>query len=71
LRYCGIDTPIKIWTDNGVEFFSGCQEKKKEWNDILGLLDASIDSYNPGWDVRKNLIERSHRSDDEELLIPF
>jgi len=71
LRYCGIDTPIKIWTDNGMEFFSGCREKKKEWNDILELLNASIDSYNPGWDVRKNLIERSHRSDDEELLIPF
>jgi hypothetical protein len=71
LRYCGIDFPIKIWTDNGAEFFSGCQTKKKEWNDILELLNAQIDSYHPNWDVRKNLIERSHRSDDEELLIPF
>jgi hypothetical protein len=54
-----------------MEFFSGCQAKKKEWNALLHLMNASIDSYNPGWDVRKNLIERSHRSDDEELLTPF
>ena len=30
-----------------------------------------IDCYNPNWDINKNLIERSHRSDDEEFLIPF
>jgi uncharacterized damage-inducible protein DinB len=37
----------------------------------LKELEANIDCYNPNWDIRKNLIERSHRSDDEELLIPF
>lgn len=58
-------------TDGGSEFFSGSERKQREWNDILGELDADIDCYNPNWDVRKNLIERSHRSDDEEFLIPF
>ena len=71
LRYCGIVLPIHIWVDNGAEFFSWCREKKQAWNDLLGTLHASVDSYNPHWDVRKNLIERSHRSDDEELLIPY
>ena len=42
-----------------------------EWNELLIELDAEIDYYNPNWDIRKNLIERSHRSDDEEFLIPF
>lgn len=71
LRYCGITISINLWTDNGAEFFSGCAEKKQEWNDLLWLLNARIENYHPNWDVRKNLIERSHRSDDEELLIPF
>lgn len=43
----------------------------EEWNKLLMELDAKIDCYNPNWDIRKNLIERSHRSDDEEFLIPF
>jgi len=54
-----------------VEFFSGSKKKQQEWNDILSCLDANIDCYNPNWDIRKNVIERSHRSDDEEFLIPF
>ncbi len=41
------------------------------WNELLRELNAEIDCYNPNWDIRKNLIERSHRSDDEEFLIPF
>ena len=71
LRSCGVWGYIYLHTDGGAEFFSGSKNKQGEWNSILHLLDASIDCYNPNWDVRKNLIERSHRSDDEEFLIPF
>jgi len=77
IRFCGILTTeqwwhmIRIHTDWWVEFFRGSEKKQKEWNDILTLFDADIDCYNPNWDIRKNLIERSHRSDDEEFLIPF
>lgn len=77
LRYCGVATAewwwhhIRLHTDWWAEFFSGSEKKQKEWNDLLSLLDASIDCYNPNWDIRKNVIERSHRSDDEEFLIPF
>lgn len=58
-------------TDCGVEFFSGSTTKQAIWNEVLHELDSCIESYNPHWDIRKNLIERSHRSDDEEFLIPF
>ena len=77
IRSCGILTTeqggftIHLHTDGWSEFFSWSDHKQQEWNDILSLLDADIDCYNPNWDIRKNLIERSHRSDDEEFLIPF
>lgn len=77
IRSCGIFTTeqggfkIHLHTDGGVEFFSWSQTKQDEWNRLLHLLDADIDCYTPNWDIRKNLIERSHRSDDEEFLIPF
>jgi hypothetical protein len=71
IRYSGFTEYIHVHTDNGVEFFSGSEKKKVQWNDLLKELNADIDAYNPNWDIRKNLIERSHRSDDEEFLIPF
>lgn len=71
LRCCGVQGTIFMHTDGGAEFFSGSERKQEKWNHILALLDAKIDCYNPNWDIRKNLIERSHRSDDEEFLIPF
>ena len=64
------DMRIIIGTDNGSEFFSGSERKQKEWNQMLDLLNAEIYSYNPRFDVRKNLIERSHKTDDEEFFCP-
>ncbi len=64
------ESNIIIGTDNGTEFFRGSEKKKAEWNKLLNILNAEIYSYNPGFDVRKNLIERSHRTDDEEFLVP-
>jgi len=61
---------IIIGTDNGVEFFSGSEKKQQEWNRMLDILNAEIYAYDPGWDVRKNLIERSHKTDDEEFFVP-
>jgi len=71
LRYHWINSYINMHTDWWTEFFSNSKRKQKEWNNILKELNADIDCYNPDWDIRKNLIERSHRSDDEEFLIPF
>ena len=63
LRYCWITCFINMHTDWWAEFFSNSEKKQWEWNDVLKELDSDIDCYNPNWDIRKNLIERSHRSD--------
>ena len=64
------DLKITIGTDNGTEFYSGSERKEKEWNNLLGIMNAEIYSYEPWFDIRKNLIERSHRTDDEDFLAP-
>lgn len=71
LRFNWVSNYIHMHTDWWMEFFSWSQRKQKEWNNVLKELDTDIDCYNPNWDIRKNLIERSHRSDDEEFLIAF
>jgi len=64
------DQDMLIGFDNGQEFCGGSQRKEEEWNAILSNVHAGIYSYNPHFDIRKNLIERSHLTDDEELYIP-
>ncbi len=64
------DQKITIGMDNGAEFCLGSQKKEDEWNKVLSVLNASVYQYNPHFDIRKNLIERSHRTDDEALFIP-
>lgn len=71
LRYCWIKSHIHMHTDWWPEFFRWSQKKQNYWNSILKELNSYIDCYNPNFDINKNLIERSHRSDDEEFLIPF
>ena len=61
---------IRVGMDNGVEFCSGSRIKEIKWNQILSGLNAQIYTYHAGHDVRKNLIERSHRTDDRELYVP-
>lgn len=64
------DQKISIGIDNGAEFCLGSKKKEDEWNKVLSVLNASVYQYNPHFDIRKNLIERSHRTDDEALFIP-
>jgi hypothetical protein len=61
---------IMIGMDNGLEFCLGSQKKEDVWNKALSVLNASVYQYDPHFDIRKNLIERSHRTDDEALFIP-
>ena len=67
---CMRDMPISIGADNGSEFCLGSDEKLKDWNRALKFLNANFWVYKPNWDIRKNLIERSHRTDDEEFFAP-
>ncbi len=61
---------IILWTDGWSEFFSGSERKRKEWEEKLSYLNVSFYSYESAKDPRKNLIERSHLSDDSEFYIP-
>ena len=63
------ETEIVIGFDNGTEFCSSSEDKLSEWNQIISPLNASCYSYHPHFDVRKNIVERSHRTDDEYFLI--
>jgi transposase-like protein len=66
----GYTPQIEIGVDNGTEFCAGSQRKEQEWNEVLAQVQAHLYSYEPRFDIRKNLIERSHLTDDEELYIP-
>jgi len=61
---------ITVGMDNGCEFCLGSERKLKEWNDMFKPLNTHLYAYEPGKDVRKNLIERSHLSDDQEFYVP-
>ena len=67
---CNWDQHITIGLDNGVEFCAGSTAKESLWNQILTPFNSHIYSYHAGHDIRKNLIERSHRTDDRELYVP-
>jgi len=61
---------IKMGMDNGAEFYSGSKRKEVEWNAHFNLMNAEVYSYNPHFDVKKNLIEQTHLSDDQEFFVP-
>ncbi len=70
LLHIRIGEKITIGMDNGRELTSGPGNKLDEWNRILALLQAQAYCYTPGHDVRKNIIERSHLTDDQEFFVP-
>ena len=63
------DLETEIWVDGGSEFYSASNWKKEEWNKLLKPLNAKTDCYDGARDIRKKLIERSHKNDDEEFYI--
>jgi len=69
LRAHNITTKISIQVDMGGEFYSGSKRKQKEWNKQLSKYNAYIyDTEGIKW--KQNLVERSHRTDDEEFYCP-
>ena len=60
---------IIIGFDNGVEFCSSSVNKLADWNQIFAPLNACCYAYHPYFDVRKNIVERSHRIDDDYFLV--
>ena len=69
LRSHGIDTKINVQFDGGAEFCSMSKIKTEKWN--KQLMPYNVHAYDHGgskW--RQNLVERTHRTDDEEFYCP-
>jgi len=71
LRYIWVDYDITIGFDRWAEFTFGEWKKLEKWNRIFELIRAKCYVYENSKDIRKNLIERSHLTDDVEFLVPF
>ena len=71
LRWIWVDWDIKIWFDGWVEFTSWEGKKLEKWKRMFMRLWAECYVYDSRKDPRKNLIERSHLTDDVEFLVPF
>jgi hypothetical protein len=61
---------INIGMDHGLENCKGSEIKLGQWNNMLSLLNAQTYQYHLGNDIRKNLIERSHKTDDTHFYVP-
>ena len=69
LRANGVRGKIEVQADKGGEFFSGSTRKQKDWNGRLACYDAFIHDHG-GAKWKQNIVERSHRTDDEEFYCP-
>ena len=71
LRAHGIINDIHFQADNGGADFAGGSKKKEEvWNKILAANGASFTSIPAGKKYLQGIVERTHRTDDEEFYRP-
>ena len=69
LRSHNIRVKINIQVDGGTEFCSGSERKLKDWNERLSKYNVYVyDTQGIKW--KQNLIERTHKTDDEEFYCP-
>jgi hypothetical protein len=69
LRAHSIHDRINVMFDGGVEFCSANEEKLREWQKFFSAYGVHVD-HTRGDKRLQNLVERSHRSDDEEFYCP-
>ena len=69
LRAHNIRVKINTQFDRGSEFCSGSERKLEDWNERLSKYNVHVyDTQGIKW--KQNLIERTHRTDDEEFYCP-
>ncbi|NCU42126.1 MAG: hypothetical protein EOM19_05430 [Candidatus Moranbacteria bacterium] len=69
LRSWGIHIDIHVQFDGGAEFCSASKRKRTQWNQRLSPWGVTVcDTYGVKW--KQNLVERTHRIDDEEFYCP-
>ncbi|MEO0093977.1 MAG: helix-turn-helix domain-containing protein, partial [candidate division WOR-3 bacterium] len=71
LRAFGVQWRIFIQTDWGEEFGDKSERKIRIMNKLLANLGAEITRIQKGKKEQNGYVERSHRTDDEELYIPY
>ena len=69
LRAHNIQSKINTRMDGGSEFFSASGRKLQDWNEQLRPLGAAAE-WTGGAKWKNNLVERTHRIDDEEFYCP-
>lgn len=69
LRSHGIDHAMHIQFDGGSEFCSGSKRKLLLWNALFAPFGVIL-SQTEGVKWKQNLVERSHKPDDEEFYVP-
>lgn len=69
LRAHNVRVRMHFQMDGGSEFCSGSDRKLEDWNNYLDKYDVEVyDTDGAKW--KQNLIERGHRTDDEEFYCP-
>ena len=69
LRAHGVFIQMTVLFDGGAEFCSASPKKLAVWNSFFAPYGVVVEQT-AGDKTRQNLIERSHRSDDEEFYCP-
>jgi len=69
LRAHGVFIQMTVLFDGGAEFCSASPKKLAVWNAFFAPYGVVVEQTQ-GDKTRQNLIERSHRSDDEEFYCP-
>jgi len=69
LRAHGVRWRVKLRMDLGSEFCGPSPKKQREWKEALRLLGSEIEPVRKGMGPLQALIERAHRSDDEEFYL--
>ena len=69
LRSHNVYTKMNFQFDGGSEFCSASKRKLNDWNDKLKKYDVTV-SDTDGVKWKQNIVERSHRTDDEEFYCP-
>ena len=67
LRAHGVRWRVKVRMDLGSEFCGPPPKKQREWREALGVLGAEIEPSRKGMGPLQAVIERAHRSDDEQF----
>jgi hypothetical protein len=69
LRAHNVYTKINVQFDGGAEFCSASERKTATWNEYFKKYDVFVyDTGGAKW--KQNLVERTHRIDDEEFYCP-